>query len=156
MAIVAVYVESGQVRVLHPALSQRMAGETLPQFFKRIADKDVPPGVPYKLVDDANLPPRRFRSAWLHDGAGNVTIDLAAARAQRKAELLDARDVRLRIVRAKLATADEDNDLAALQALRDRSRALRGLDGTADAQLAAVSDPAVLDTFQPAEFAAGD
>lgn len=57
--------ESGGVSILHPtdeALSFMAIDE--------IAKKDVPTGLPYKIVDDSEIPTdRTFRDAWTVDEA---------------------------------------------------------------------------------------
>ena len=57
--------ESGGVSILHPtdeALSFMSIDE--------IAKKDVPTGLPYKIVDDSEVPTdRTFRDAWTVDEA---------------------------------------------------------------------------------------
>lgn len=57
--------ESGGVAILHPtneALSLMSIDE--------IAKKDVPTGLPYKIVDDSEVPTdRTFRDAWTVDEA---------------------------------------------------------------------------------------
>ena len=48
----------GGVAVIIPSLNTSMSIE-------QIADKDVPAGVPYKIIDASELPSdRTFRSAW--------------------------------------------------------------------------------------------
>ena len=45
-----------------------------------LALKDVPPGVPYEIVDAADIPSdRTFRNAWIADGAA-VAVDLGKAK----------------------------------------------------------------------------
>lgn len=50
----------GGVSVVHP----------VPEFMDQIeilADKDVPAGLLYKIIDTSDLPPRETRSAWQSD-----------------------------------------------------------------------------------------
>ena len=57
--------ENGGVSVLHPA-------EEAPSFMaiNEIAKKDVPTGLPYKIVEDSEVPTdRTFRDAWAVDEA---------------------------------------------------------------------------------------
>ncbi len=71
MAQVIIYqTDEGGVAVIVPAASTGMTTE-------QIAQKDVPTGKPYKIVDDSTLPAdRTFREAWgvnpadLTDGTG--------------------------------------------------------------------------------------
>lgn len=65
--------ENGNVCILTPA-PECLKSHTL----EEIAEKDVPEGVPYKIVDASEIPTdRTFRNAWeinesaLTDGVGN-------------------------------------------------------------------------------------
>lgn len=57
--------ESGGVSILHPT------GEALSfMTIDEIAKKDVPTGLPYKIVEDSEVPTdRTFRDAWTVDEA---------------------------------------------------------------------------------------
>ena len=64
--------ESGGVSILHPT-DEALSFMTIDE----IAKKDVPTGLPYKIVDDSEIPTdRTFRDAWtvdeenLTDGVG--------------------------------------------------------------------------------------
>jgi hypothetical protein len=47
-----------------------------------IAAKDVPPGVPYQIVDACDIPADRlFRGAWVADEMGHIGVDIDRARA---------------------------------------------------------------------------
>ena len=57
--------ESGGVSILHPA-DEALSFMTIDE----IAKKDVPTGLPYKIVDDSEIPTdRTFRDAWTVDEA---------------------------------------------------------------------------------------
>ena len=64
--------ESGGVSILHPT-DEALSFMTIDE----IAKKDVPTGLPYKIVEDSEIPTdRTFRDAWtvdevtLTDGVG--------------------------------------------------------------------------------------
>ena len=64
--------ESGGVSILHPT-DEALSFMTIDD----IARKDIPTGLPYKIVDDSEIPTdRTFRDAWtvdevtLTDGVG--------------------------------------------------------------------------------------
>lgn len=64
--------ESGGVAILHPT-DEALSFMTIDE----IAKKDVPTGLPYKIVEDSEIPTdRTFRDAWtvgettLTDGVG--------------------------------------------------------------------------------------
>ena len=57
--------ESGGVSILHPT-EEALSFMTIDE----IAKKDVPTGLPYKIVDDSEIPTdRTFRDAWIVDEA---------------------------------------------------------------------------------------
>ena len=118
--------ESGGVAVIVPTGSVELAL------------KDVPPGVPYEIVDAADIPSDRFfRNAWVADGAA-VAVDLGKAkdighdiRRQQRAEEFQPFD---EIIAKQIPGADALEAEANRQAIREKY---------ADIQLAinAASDP---------------
>ena len=57
--------ESGGVAILHPT-DEALSFMTIDE----IAQKDVPTGLPYKIVEDSEIPTdRTFRGAWVVDEA---------------------------------------------------------------------------------------
>ena len=73
MARIIYQTENGGVAVIVPA-DEALANHTI----KEIAEKDVPSGLPYKIVEDSDIPSdRSFRNAWeveesdLTDGVGS-------------------------------------------------------------------------------------
>lgn len=57
--------ESGGVSILHPT-DEALSFMTIDE----IAKKDVPTGIPYKIVEDSEIPTdRTFRDAWTVDEA---------------------------------------------------------------------------------------
>ena len=57
--------ESGGVSILHPT-DEALSFMTIDE----IAKKDVPTGLPYKIVEDSEIPTdRTFRDAWTVDEA---------------------------------------------------------------------------------------
>ena len=73
MARIIYQTENGGVAVIVPA-DEALANHTI----KEIAEKDVPSGLPYKIVEDSDVPSdRSFRNAWeveesdLTDGVGS-------------------------------------------------------------------------------------
>ena len=75
MKCIAYTRQDGGVSVIHPA----------PEFqdqIEMIADKDVPSGILYKIVDTSDLPSRETRSAWTLD----LTEEMADGRGLAKEE----------------------------------------------------------------------
>jgi hypothetical protein len=57
--------ENGIVAIISPALEAKRSDESYDEFVLRIANKDVPAGLPYKIIDASQLPnDRTFRNAW--------------------------------------------------------------------------------------------
>ena len=59
--------ENGGVSVIVPAL-------TFADQIEAIAQKDVPDGKPWRIVDDASLPSRESRDRWLWTEAGPLSV----------------------------------------------------------------------------------
>jgi len=49
------YNDNEGLKILHPIINVDI---------KIIADKDVPSGIYYKIIQDSDLPSREFRNAW--------------------------------------------------------------------------------------------
>ena len=57
--------ENGGVAIIIPALNAKNADESYDEFIERIAKKDVPTGLSYKIVPVEDIPTdRTFRDAW--------------------------------------------------------------------------------------------
>tara|TARA_R100001509_G_scaffold150246_1_gene109031 strand:- start:2168 stop:2584 length:417 start_codon:yes stop_codon:yes gene_type:complete len=95
------------------------------------AEKDVPNGVRYKIIDDSDLPDINFQGAWECDFAKNenVTINLNKAknitkerlRRERK-PLLEAQDVLF--MKAQESGSDTKTIVAEKQRLRDITKSV--------------------------------
>jgi hypothetical protein len=85
--------------------------------------------VSYAVIDPLTLPAsRRWRQAWrLADGV--VGVDLTAARAVRKEELLAERDRFVAMLGPRIDAAQDAGDAAEEVRLRQRRREAAGLDG---------------------------
>lgn len=125
----------GSVSIIIPAPAARLDGETDADFMARIAEKDVPAGLAFEIVDvDAVPSDRTFRNAWERNGAKvgvNITkakgIAHSLRRAARASELTPL-DIEATIP-AKAAQAE-----AARQAVRDKYAAMQtAIDGCASA-----------------------
>lgn len=94
-----------------------------------VAAKDVPPGVPYRIIDDCDIPVDRvFRDAWIYDDH-EIKIDLNRARAiahdirrRRRAEELAPHD---RMISLQIPGANTDKAEAARQEIRTRYNAMQ-------------------------------
>lgn len=48
---------------------------------EQVAAKDVPPGLPFKIVEENKIPTdRTFRAAWIEDPSDTITCDMVKAR----------------------------------------------------------------------------
>jgi glycosyltransferase involved in cell wall biosynthesis len=58
-------IQNGGVAIIIPALNAKNTNETYDEFIERIAAKDVPFGLPHKIVSVEDIPTdRTFRDAW--------------------------------------------------------------------------------------------
>ena len=108
--------DKGGISVVIP--SPRWSGT-----MEELADKDVPDGKPYKIVEDSVIPSdRTFRDAWENYEEINVNFSKAQTltkqrlREERK-PLLEEQDVAF--IRAQESGADTSDIVAEKQRLRD-------------------------------------
>jgi hypothetical protein len=94
-----------------------------------LALKDVPPGVPYEIVEETDIPSDRyFRNAWIADGAA-VAVDLGKAkdighdirRTMRSEEFKPFDE----IIAKQIPGVDAAEAEAARQAIRDKYAAVQ-------------------------------
>ena len=99
---------------------------------EQIAAKDVPAGIPYKIVDVSSIPSdRTFRNAWEHCPVNGAKVNTAKAKAIHLDRLRELRAPKLAALDIAYQRADElgdaqgKRDLAAKkQALRDVTKAV--------------------------------
>lgn len=92
-------------------------------------------------IDPAALPAdRTFRGAWIHGGAGRVTIDMDKARPIQMDRIRAARDVRLRALDIETGKAVGKGDAAAAADIEARKQALRDIPQTVDLSKAVTPD----------------
>lgn len=149
MASRIVYTDpAGNVCVIDPAphldkpeLLDWVATETL-------AKAGLPP-TPYEIVDHTELPPRRFRAAWKHDGKA-ITVDLDVAKKIRASELEQEKAALLEATAKEHLIAFAKGDDAAATAARQKVQALAALDKAAiEASVAAVENRDDLARHEP-------
>ena len=118
--------ESGGVAVIVPTGSVELAL------------KDVPPGVPYEIVDAADIPSNRyFRDAWVIGMDGCVEHDLIQCRAighdKRRAARTEAFAPFDEIIAKQIPGADAAEAEAARQEIRDKYAEVQvAIDAAAD------------------------
>lgn len=144
----------GGLTVVQPCDPARLVGESEADFVRRIADRLVPAGVPYRIIDASDLPSRRWRAAWADAGSGSVAVPLARARLVRRRELLARRLGVLAALGEQIEAALDEGDTMLAVARRAKRRRVRDLTAESlDAELAAIPDLATLDTYTPADLA---
>ena len=121
--------ETGILVETFPCLNQINPATDKPFTVQEVADKDVPDGVPYSIVEDSSIPTdQSFRDAWKGVGIGTtgatITEDITKAKEIHKSNirntrkpLLSALDVDFQ--RALETSADTSAIVAKKQALRD-------------------------------------
>lgn len=162
MRIVYHNTHTDQTCVVIPARARNLnAGETAQQYLAWLLSREgyfrwrLAAGLglpPYRVVDEATLPPRRWRNAWRF-AAGTLTVDETEARRVRKAELVRRIQARRAEIEDRIRDAVDDEDAAAEQAARDRRRDLRRRLLSLDTDLAGL-DLAGLDAYEPPELSA--
>ena len=117
--------ENGVVAVVHPT-DQSLKEMTI----EEIAQRVVPLGVTYSIVDDSVIPTdRSFRNSWVGVGIGStggttITEDMTKAKELHKAKIRESRvdkfaELDVEYQRATETSADTSAIVAKKQALRD-------------------------------------
>ena len=121
--------ETGILVEMFPCLQEINPATDKPFTVQEIADKDVPDGVPYSIVEDSSIPTdQSFRDAWKGVGIGTtgatITEDITKAKEIHKTNIRLARaskfiDLDIEYQRALETSADTSTIVAKKQALRD-------------------------------------
>ena len=126
--------ETGILVEMWPCLQEINPATKKPFTVQEVADKDVPDGVSYSIVEDSSIPTdQSFRDAWKGVGIGTtgatITEDITKAKEIHKSNirntrkpLLSALDVDFQ--RALETSADTSAIIAKKQALRDAPAAI--------------------------------
>ena len=121
--------ETGILVEMFPCLHELNPATKKPFTVQEVADKDVPDGVSYSIVEDSTVPTDlSFRDAWVGVGIGTtgatVTEDITKAKEIHKKNIRLARaskftDLDIQFQRATETSADTSAIVAKKQALRD-------------------------------------
>jgi|TARA_B100000282_G_scaffold260986_1_gene209683 hypothetical protein len=121
--------ETGILVEMWPCLHEINPATNKPFTVQEVADKDVPDGVSYSIVEDSSVPTDlSFRDAWKGVGIGTtgatVTEDITKAKEIHKTNIRLARaskftDLDIEYQRAIETSADTSAIVAKKQALRD-------------------------------------
>ncbi|HYH63437.1 MAG TPA: hypothetical protein VD866_01950 [Urbifossiella sp.] len=119
--------------------------KTSKQVLDWIAAKDVPAGLPWRLVE-AVPADRAFRAAWT--GQRAIDVDMTRARAIHLDRLRVVRNEKLKALDVEYQKAHESGDENRQAEVAKRKQELRDLPAAVD--LSAVTSPAELKAFVPA------
>tara|TARA_A100001515_G_scaffold76394_1_gene60718 strand:+ start:712 stop:1197 length:486 start_codon:yes stop_codon:yes gene_type:complete len=121
--------ETGILVEMWPCLHEINPVTNKPFTVQEVADKDVPDGVSYSIVEDSSVPTDlSFRDAWKGVGIGTtgatITEDITKAKEIHKTNIRLARaskftDLDIEYQRALETSADTSTIVAKKQALRD-------------------------------------
>ena len=121
--------ETGILIEMFPCLNEINPATDKPFTVQEVADKDVPDGVPYSIVEDSSIPTdQSFRDAWKGVGIGTtgatITEDITKAKEIHKSNIRNTRKLLLSALdvdfqRALETSADTSAIIAKKQALRD-------------------------------------
>ena len=121
--------ETGILVETFPCLNQINPATDKPFTVQEIADKDIPDGVSYSIVEDSIIPTdQSFRDAWVGVGIGTtgatITEDITKAKEIHIKQIRLARaskftDLDIEYQRATETSADTSAIVAKKQALRD-------------------------------------
>ena len=114
---------------------------------EQIAEKDVPKGTPYRIVDAAIIPTdRTFRDAWVISGPGLV-VDMPKAREIHRWRLRAMRKPMMEALDVDFMRAMEAGDAAKQKDVTAAKQALR--DVTVDPMIEAATTPEALKAAIP-------
>lgn len=137
----------GGVAVIIPAPDGRRVGESLADWLTRVAAKVVPPGATgVRVIEAADLPPRRFRRAWKRI-LNAVDVDLPLARLLLLAAVRERRNARLRDSDSVKARFDDVGTIEQKAELAAYRQQLRDLPAVVEAEIAPL-DLAALTTYE--------
>ena len=109
----------GGVAVIIPAPDCGMTIE-------EIAAKDVPAGIPFKIVDVADIPAdRTFRNAWEHCPIKGAKVNVPKAHGIHLDRIRALRAPKLAALDVAYQKADEAGDIAAKRSIAAQKQALR-------------------------------
>lgn len=111
------------------------------------------PGQPSKVIPRANMPHdgdrALFKEAWVFDSVNGVGVDMPKARAMKTDLIRAERNARLAALDSEYSRADGQGNAPEKIAIEGRRQILRDVPADVQADLDAISDPAILDAFQP-------
>lgn len=131
-----------------PAAPAVMRPETDEEFLKRVANRAVPAGTQYRVVNAGDVPTdRTFRDAW-QDSYGKLTVDMAKAREIHRDRLRAQRVDKLEALDIEYTKADAAGNVVLKASIEKKRQELR--DVTADPAIAAAATPDQLKSVIPA------
>jgi len=148
--------ETGILVETFPCLNEINPATDKPFTVQEIADKDVPDGVSYSIVEDSTIPTdQSFRDAWVGVGIGTtgatITEDITKAKEIHLKQIRLARaskftDLDIEYQRATETSADTSAIVAKKQALRDAPSASGIATAANTVELKAQWDTSILGT----------
>lgn len=138
-----VYVDmEGNTCVIIPSKQWFDEGKTIQQ----LADKDVPNGFVYKIVDVSQIPQDRyFRNAWKYD----LQVDMDKARIIKLGILKSDRDAQLKKLDIEYLIAVGKQDSQKLAAIEVKKQSLRDMPPVALLEMASITTPDELKMYKP-------
>ena len=115
----------GGLSIVIPDIRSVVSNETEDSFLSRVANKSVPNGTPYSIVDESIIPvDRTFRNAWFSSG-NSVLVYMPKARDIQMEKIRALRDPKLAeldVEAIKALEAKDEVKLAEITALKQKLR----------------------------------
>lgn len=125
--------------------------ETEDEFVARIRAKDIPDDATnVTIVEDTDLPSRKFRNAWKQNAEGKPTVDMPKARDLHMDKIRVVRNEELQKEDINFQRALEADDASVKTAVATKKQTLRDLPATFDLSGASTDDE--LDALWPSEL----
>jgi hypothetical protein len=139
--------DNGGIHVIIPCPQAQLTGESEDDFVNRVAKKDVPYGVPYKIINTSDIPAdRSFREAW-EEKNRKISVNINKARTIHMNRLREMRKPIFEKLDVEAVRAMEDKDEEKLEEIKAKKQVLRDIPQTLD--LSEVISPDVLKTIIP-------
>lgn len=140
--------KTSKTRALVPELAQA----TQAQVIEWVANKDVPAGKSYRIINRSQIPSdRTFRNAWTDDlDTETVDVNMEAAREIQMESIRKLRDVKLAELDIPNMSAISRGDMEAAASLEAQKQVLRDIPQTFD--LTVFSTPNTLKNAIPEEL----
>ena len=149
---------SGVAAVLIPAYNDKITGqrpgETEAAYLDRVIARNMEtsvlsPAVPFRVIEDTELPTRDYRDAWRFNGTAVVHDMPAARQIKLNFEIRPERNKRLQALDVEWSRATAQGNTVLAGQVETKRQTLRDMPATVASDLNACATPLALKTYTP-------